>query len=139
MMKGTHRYVIVGSTCAALHNAIMIGCDFLGIHYLISSMISYVIVVLCGYALHSRFTFEQSPSASSLFRYAAGMATNYPGSIVLMFVFCGLASQPVWVAAPLTTLLLFLWNFVTSRWAIVGTTRVKSDCRTDDGRSLAKP
>src|SRR5581483_1875386 len=103
MMKAAHRYLLVGCACAVLHNAIMIGCDFLGIHYVISSMISYVIVVLFGYALHSRFTFERHPSASSLFRYAAGMAANYPGSIALMFVFCDLAGQPVWLAAPLTT------------------------------------
>jgi putative flippase GtrA len=120
MTETARRYLLVGIACALLHNAVMIGCDLFGIHYLPASLASYVIVVLCGFALHSRFTFERRPSTTSLLRYAAGMAANYPASIALMFVFCDLAGQPVVIAAPLATVLLFLSNFLTSRWAIVG-------------------
>jgi putative flippase GtrA len=77
-------------------------------------------VVLWSYGLHARFTFSQPLSARSFLRYALGMATNYPASIALMFVFCNLAGLPVAVAAPVSTVLLFAWNFLTSRWAIAG-------------------
>jgi len=120
-MKDTGpRYLLVATSCALLHNAVMIGCDWLGIHYVPASGVSYIVVVLWSYALHARFTFSQPLSARSFLRYALGMATNYPASIALMFVFCNLAGLPVAVAAPVSTVLLFAWNFLTSRWAIAG-------------------
>jgi putative flippase GtrA len=114
------RYLLVGTTCAVLHNVVMIGGDFLRLHYVACSLASYVIVVLWGYGLHATFTFGQHMSWRSLIRYAAGMATNLPGSIALMFVFCDIAGFPVVAAAPMTTAILLLWNFATSYWAIAG-------------------
>jgi putative flippase GtrA len=114
------RYLVVATSCALLHNAVMIGCDWLGIHYVPASGVSYIVVVLWGYALHARFTFGQPMSARSFLRFALGMATNYPASIALMFVFCTLAGLAVAIAAPMTTVILFAWNFITSRWAIAG-------------------
>jgi len=119
MIRTVPRYLLVGVTCALLHNAVMIGCDLVGIHYVISSLISYVTVVIAGFALHSCFTFRQPVSADSFLRYAAGMATNYPASIVLMYLLCDVAGQTVPVAAPLATAILVAWNYLTSRWAIV--------------------
>jgi putative flippase GtrA len=114
------RYLLVGITCALLYNGTMIVGDFFGLHYVASTLIAYVIVVLWGYGLHSAFTFGCQPSARALIRYALGMAANLPASVALMFVFADIAGIAVAVAAPLTTAILFLWNFVTSRWAIVG-------------------
>ena len=113
-------YLAVATSCALLHNAVMIGCDWLGVHYLPASGVSFVIVVLWSYALHARFTFGRPMSARSFLRYALGMATNFPGSIALMFIFCDLAGLSVAIAAPLSTVVLFAWNFTTSRWAIAG-------------------
>jgi putative flippase GtrA len=114
------RYVAVATSCALLHNAVIIGCDSAAIHYLPASGISFLIVVLWGYALHARFTFSRSTSLKSFLRYALGMAMNYPLSIALMFLFCDLIGMAVVIAAPLSTVILFVWNFTTSRWAIVG-------------------
>jgi len=119
MMSHGHRYVVVGLACALLHNAVMIGGDLLGIHYVVSTLISYFVVVVFGFALHCGFTFSQPSSVRVFLRYAAGMATNYPASIVLMFLFCDGAGLSVAVAAPLTTVLLFAWNYLAARWAIV--------------------
>ncbi|HUI96628.1 MAG TPA: GtrA family protein [Xanthobacteraceae bacterium] len=119
MIEAVPRYVAVGITCAILHNAIMIAGDLLGLHYVASTMVSFVIVCLWGYWLHARFTFGRDLSATSLFRYALGLAANVPGSLVLMFLFCDLAGLPVAVAAPATTVVFFLWNFAMSHWAIV--------------------
>src|SRR5688500_813430 len=51
------RFFTVGFACALLHNAIMIGGDWLGLHYAVSSLLSFVIVSAFGYRLHSRWTF----------------------------------------------------------------------------------
>jgi putative flippase GtrA len=98
---------------------ILIAGDLLGLHYVVSTLFSYLVVVLCGYGLHARFTFGRELSVRSLFRYALGMAGNLPGSIALMFVFCSLAGFPVAIGAPATTVILFLWNFAMAHWAIV--------------------
>ncbi len=119
MIRAAPRYLVVGATCAALHNAIMIAGDLFGLHYVASTLVSFVIVVLCGYGLHSTFTFGRALSVNALWRYALGMAANLPGSIVLMFLLCSLAGLPVAIAAPATTVILFVWNFAMSHWAIV--------------------
>ena len=113
------RYLLVAITCAVLYNVIMIVGDFVGMHYVASTLVSFVVVVFVGYGLHATFTFGREFSVSALWRYALGMAVNLPGSLILMFVFSGLAGIPVAVAAPATTIILFLWNFAVSHWAIV--------------------
>lgn len=115
----TTRFAVVGLVCAATHNAILIACDALRLHYSLSLLVSYVVVVLLGYALHVRFTFQHTANAASLARYALGMAANYPLTLALLFFMCDLAGWPVAIAGPAATVLLFAANFLASRWAIV--------------------
>lgn len=113
------RFVLVGLVCAVAHNAIMIGGDRAGLHYALASLVSYVVVVVLGFALHVRFTFQQTPSFGSFARYGVTMAANYPATIALLFLMCDLAHWPIAVAAPVATVLMMAWNFAASRWAIV--------------------
>jgi len=113
------RYLIVGAVCAGAHNAIMIGGAALGAHYAVSSAVSYAIVVLIGFLLHSRFTFSVTARWGSFARYAAGMLLNYPIWVALMFLFCDVARLPMTIAAPLGTVVMLVWNFAVSRWAIL--------------------
>lgn len=114
------RYIAVGATCALAHNAVMIAGDLIGWHYALSATVSYVLVVLLGYLLHTRFTFKARPSPLGFLRYAAPMAGNYPASIAVLFVLCDLIGLPVPIAAPLGTVLLFAVNYAVVRWAILG-------------------
>jgi putative flippase GtrA len=120
MTRAAPRYLLISISCAVMYNVTVIAGDFLGLHYLTSTLIAFAIVVPWGYGLHSFFTFDREMSARSLFLYALGMAVNLPLSIILMFVFCSVAGIPVAFAVPATTLMLFVWNFVSSRWAILG-------------------
>ena len=54
------RYLTVGASCTLLHRAIMIVGDLAGLHYVTSSIISFVTVTVFGYALHSGWTYPQS-------------------------------------------------------------------------------
>jgi putative flippase GtrA len=112
------RFALVGLACALAHNAIVLGLDRWHVHYAVSSALSFAIVVVLGYALHVRFTFEHDARGASFWRYAAGMAANYPLTLGLLFLMCDFASWPVAVAAPLATIALIAWNFCASRWAI---------------------
>jgi len=114
------RYLAVAASCAAGYNTTMIAGDLAGLHYLQSSVISFVLIGLWGYALHAHFTFRESMSLRSLVRYTAAMAANFPLSIALLFALCDLMGLAVAIAAPVTTMALFAWNFIASRWAITG-------------------
>ncbi|MBX9925438.1 MAG: GtrA family protein [Hyphomicrobiaceae bacterium] len=113
------RYLIVGLACALLHNAILIGLDRLAVHYIVSSAVSFVACVAVGYLLHTRYTFSVAAGLASLWRYTVAMAANLPLSIGLLFAMVDVLSIPVVVAAPATTILMFAWNYLASRWAIV--------------------
>lgn len=112
------RFAGVGLACAALHNIVMIALDGARVHYLAAAAVSYMLVVLTGYGLHTTVTFREPRSARSFLRYAVSMAANYPLTIGLLFAMCDVARLPVAVAAPSGTVLLFGWNFVASRWAL---------------------
>ena len=113
------RFFSVGLLCALLHNAIMIGGDRLGLHYVASSFVSFAIVVLVGYGLHSSWTFPGAqPGAMSFVRYTLTMALNLPLSLAGMFVLVDLAGLGVPIAAPAVTVMLAAFNFVGGRWAL---------------------
>lgn len=113
------RFAIVGLVCAATHNVIVIAASWLHIHYALACALSYAVVVLLGFALHVRFTFQQQPSLAAFWRYAIGMAANYPITLALLFVMCDVAGWPVAIAAPAATTVMIVWNYLASRWAIV--------------------
>lgn len=113
------RFYTVGLTCALLHNAIMIGGDWLGLHYVASSLVSFALVTSFGYWLHSVWTFPRAERGRTPFaRYVLTMSANLPLSIAGMFVFVDLAGLPVAAAAPLVTVLLAAFNFLGARWAL---------------------
>jgi len=114
------RFYSVGLTCALLHNVIMIGGDWLGLHYVASSLISFVLVTSLGYWLHSLWTFRSAAERGRLTfaRYVLTMSANLPLSIAGMFVFVDLAGLTVAIAAPLVTVLLAVFNFLGARWAL---------------------
>jgi putative flippase GtrA len=113
------RFMLVGLACALLHNAIMIVGDRVGLHYAVSSVLSFCIVVTVGYRLHSGWTFAHAEqSRSSFARYAFTASANLPLSIAGMFVFVDLGGLSVPLASPVVTVLLFAFNYAASRWAL---------------------
>jgi putative flippase GtrA len=113
------RFFTVGLACALLHNAVMIAGDWLGMHYVASSFLSFALVVGFGYLLHSAWTFPGAQRGRTPFaRYALTMSANLPLSIAGMFVCVDLAGLPVSIASPAITVLLAAFNFLGSRWAL---------------------
>lgn len=118
-MSTTFRYTLVAFVCAATHNAILLIADLWHIHYAVSCVISYGIVVVLGFALHARFTFGPAPTRASFGRYALGMAANYPMTLVLLFLLHDAARLPMAIAAPVATVVQFVWNYLATRWAFL--------------------
>jgi len=113
------RFFAVGLACAVLHNVIMIAGDRAGLHYALSCLVSFAIVVAFGFWLHSGWTFSGARRGTAPFaRYALMASANLPLSVAGMFVFVDLAGFSVPIASPLVTLLLAGFNFAGSRWAL---------------------
>lgn len=113
------RYLAVGATCALLNTLILIALDRFGVHYAVSSLISFVVVVAVGYSLHSWFTFRVRQGLSTFLLYALALAANYPLQVVLLYLMVDLAWLPIVIASPAATLILAGWNFFATRWALV--------------------
>lgn len=119
MYLALSRYLLVGLACALLHNVIMIVGDRVGLHYAVSSVLSFCIVTTMGYRLHSGWTFAQAEqSRSSFARYAFTTSANLPLSIAGMFVLVDVGGLSVPWASPLVTVLLFAFNYAANRWAL---------------------
>jgi putative flippase GtrA len=112
------RFVLIGLVCAVLHNVIMLSLDRLGLHYLLSGAVSFGLVVVTGYALHSKVTFGEPRSLRAFLRYAASMAMNYPATVALLFLISDLGGLPLAAAVPAATVVMLVWNFLASRWSI---------------------
>lgn len=113
------RALVVGFVCALAHNAIMIVGDWMGLHYALSLVFSFLIVVVLGYRLHSGWTFSGTVRTRASFgRYALVASANYPASLAGMFVFVDLLNFSVPIASPVVTVLLFALNYAGNRWAL---------------------
>lgn len=111
------RYLTVGASCTLLHLAIMIVGDLAGLHYVTSSIISFVTVTVFGYALHSGWTYPQAQrNRASFVRYLGTVSANFPLSLAGLFVFVDLLGVMVAIAACIVTVLLVAFNFAASRW-----------------------
>lgn len=116
----TMRYTMIGAFCALLNNLAIIIGNFLGIHYLPMTIASFVIVTPLAYLLHAGFTFKEPGSLRGFLRFAAGLATAFPVFFLFMAILCTCLRVPVVVAAPVTTIVLYVWNYATAHWAIRG-------------------
>lgn len=111
-------YGIIAGLCVLAHLGILVGGEELGLHFVVSTTISFIVCVIIGYCLHSQFTFKQAKSFRSFLFYTMAMSLNYPLSILAVWFFNQFLQQQMIIAAPASTLALTLYNFFSSKWAI---------------------
>jgi putative flippase GtrA len=113
------RYLAVGVVCAAFHNLTMFVTDAAGIHYMPALVLSFLLILPTAYALHSRYTFERDIAPVRFVRFAGGVLAGFPINFVLMVVLVSGLRLSVPVATLIATFVLFMWNYVAVRWAIL--------------------
>jgi len=113
------RYLSVGVICAALHNLIVISAAWLGLHYLLALLLSAIVVTPAGYALHTLYTFGAVFSWSRFMRFVSGTIGGALLSLAIMFVLCTLFHVAVFIATPVATVIVFAWNYICARWAVL--------------------
>jgi len=119
------RYVFVGLGCAAINNALFIGLDAAKIHYGIAVILSAMIMIPLSYWLQLNLTFSAKGDWRAFRRYASILILNPPLSWLLLFLIHDRGHVPMIVAAPILTIIMFLWNFAASHWAFLLTRRVQ--------------
>lgn len=113
------RYLAVGAICALGQNALIIGGDLLGYHYTLTATLAVTIFGALGYALHSRFTYDQPLSWRACGRFIMSLGGGYVLSIAILAFFRDVLDIPMSITAPVATILVTMWGFIASRWAIV--------------------
>jgi len=112
------RYIAVGAICAAMNNILLIGLCAVGFNWLSSAFIVCGPIIVVGFVLHTFITFKTKATLGAFLRYSAALLANYPILIIGLFLLCDILHLPVLVAGPVTTIALFAWNYVGTRWAI---------------------
>ena len=113
------RYTLVGLICALSNYAIMLLNDAAGGHYLLGTVIAFIIVTPIGYALHSLFTFGEPFRWKAFIRFVGGVASAYPVATFLMIILCSGLQLSVAIATPIATVAMFVWNFAAAHWSIL--------------------
>lgn len=121
-------YGFVSAACVILNIAILVGGDFLGMHYVLSTLVSYIFCVLLGYVLHTHFSFESAFTPASFIRYAAAMSVNLPAAVLAVWLLHDVLRIPMIAAAPAAAFLLTVLNYILNRWAITGKMSIGSKC-----------
>ena len=96
----------------------MIVLDYVGVYYGLSLLISTSILIPTGFILHCRLTFSVEQSWPAFWRYGGVMAVNMPLSFAFIWLIYDIIGLPMIIAAPVATVLLFVWNFLAARWAV---------------------
>ena len=112
------RYLLTGAACAIMSNAFLIALSSAGFAYMTAAIAIFLPMVAFGFVLQTLFVFEEPPTAMALLRYGAAMLTAQPMWLGSLFVLCGMLQLSVAVAGPIATVWLFVWNFLSTRWAI---------------------
>jgi putative flippase GtrA len=114
-------YALVGGTCALLNLAVLwLLTSQIGLHYLMSTMISFFTLTPVGFWLQKLVTFRTPRATAGVEwpRYFATMGTSFAANLGLMYVLVSLLGIWYLAASLLVILLLLATNFlVNDRWS----------------------
>jgi putative flippase GtrA len=115
----TARYLAGGIVCALINNIVLIAGDALGVSLTISVLATWMFGGTAGYLWHARVTFAAGYSLRACARFLAGVAVAIPLTWFVLVVLRQWLGWPMEVAAPAATVILFAYNYLNARLAIV--------------------
>ena len=117
-LREPSRYLAVGAVCALLNNVILIGGDSIGLHYSLSILLTFVIVLPASYLAHAWWTFRTPANWSAFARFLGGSLSSLVVASFAVWLFRGFLDLPMLVAAPLATVAMVLYNYAMAKWAV---------------------
>ena len=115
----TLRYGVIGGIVALANNSVLIGGDRLGLSYPALVALTWALGGSIAYGLHARITFRVGQSLAGYAHFMAGVALGIPLVWVMLVVLGHWLKWPMVVAAPVLTLVMFAYNYINARAAIV--------------------
>jgi putative flippase GtrA len=112
------RYLAIGIGCAVLNNAILIGADATGAHYVVAILLTFVITLPIAYLAHTIWTFSAELSWLAFVRFITGSISSVLLAGAAVGSLKGGLGLSMWIAAPLATVAMTVYNFMMARWAI---------------------
>jgi len=114
-------YAVVGGSCTVLNLAILwLLTSVVGLHYLVSTMISFFALTPVGFWMQKLVTFR-TPRAAAGFewpRYFATMGSSFAANLGLMYLLVTLLGLWYLAASIVVTLILLVSNFlINDRWS----------------------
>ena len=109
-------HLVIGAICALFNNVLIIGLAWRGFGYFSATVIVFLPSLLLGYFLHCFFTYRSSPNWLSFIKYTCSMLANYPLWFFALYCLIDVLKAPIEAAAPLTTILLFFFNYMMAVW-----------------------
>ena len=113
------RYLISGGACALANNALLIAGARAGLATAELSLLSFAIIGTAGYGAHVHFTFRQKAGWRSYARFMAGVALGVPVAFMLLLLLRDVMQVPMVLAAPIATIVLMAYNYISARLAIM--------------------
>lgn len=114
-------YAVVGGICTLLNLGVLwLLTSVLGLHYLLSTMISFVTLTPIGFWLQKLMTFRTPRAAASVEwpRYFATMGSSFAANLGLMYVLVSVLGVWYLAASVIVIMLLLATNFLLNdRWS----------------------
>lgn len=113
------RYAVNGGISALVNNVILIVGDWLGGNHLFLVFLTWLIGGSVGYALHARVSFRAETGWKGYGQFMAGLAFGVPLAYASILFLTAVCHLPMTLAAPITTVVMILYNYLNARLAIV--------------------
>lgn len=114
-------YAVVGGVCTLLNLAVLwVLTSVLGLHYLVSTMISFFTLLPVGFWLQKLLTFRTRRERAPIEwpRYFTAMAASFVANLALMYLLVSLAGVWYLAASVLVAVTLLVCNFLANdRWS----------------------
>jgi hypothetical protein len=117
------RYLGVAAICAVVSNILLISIVNAGLGYLSATALTLFPMFFIGYGLHAGVTFKTKPSFIAFLRYCFTMLAAVPLWVAIIFVLYDVIKLPIVIASPVGTVIVFLWNYVSTHWALLQSVR----------------
>ena len=118
-IQQTMRYSVVSAACLLAGLILIPFLNWQGLHYALATFCAFCLIAILGFLAHSYWTFGVERTLSSFVRYVSAIALNLPLTIVLIGIGHDLLGTSVTVSTVAASAALFLWNYLTARWAIL--------------------
>lgn len=113
------RYAGGALLCALVNNLILISTDKGGLPDLVGVMLAWCVGSTIGYMWHHRLTFRMPPSLAGYRNMMVGTLLGLPISYAILIFLHRWLAWPMWLAAPVMTVIMVVYNYLNARLAIL--------------------